>query len=482
MYYNGTQSPNHAVLIVGWDDTLPHAGGQGAWIVKNGWGTNWGGSCGYGSGRGYFTIAYGSANIGMFSSYAAEWQNYDTGGGLMYYDEAGGWRGAYGYGTTGWGLAKFIPSRNTYISRVEFWTTDTTTDVDIYIYDSFDGSAVSNLRWSLLNQSFAEAGYHSVAVQPALPVFSGNDVTAVVKFTNASYAYPIPVDPVGATQSGRTFMSFSGGESTWYDMQGNDVGIRMRTSDGASGPTATATTTSTATRTPTRTATSTATVAASTATATHTLTRTATSTATRTRIATSTATPSGGETTLTLQQGNGGYAGAKDTYLDQYNATSNYSWADTLKVGYKQTTAGLLSFGVSSIPARASITSAVLQVYATGWGGSNISLGAYAVLRGAKAQQATWNQAGAGQPWGLPGCNSTNTDRRGTAESTVTTSGINKWYSFDITALVQQWVSGGLGNNGVLLRQTTNGAYRFHFAAAEKGDGTLRPKLVVTYR
>jgi len=102
MYYNGTQSPNHAVLIVGWDDALPHAGGQGAWIVKNSWGTNWGGSCGYESGRGYFTIAYGSANIGMFSSYAAEWQNYDTGGGLMYYDEAGGWRGAYGYGTTGW--------------------------------------------------------------------------------------------------------------------------------------------------------------------------------------------------------------------------------------------------------------------------------------------------------------------------------------------------------------------------------------------
>ena len=307
-------------------------------------------------------------------------------------------------------------------------------------------------------------------------------MTAVVKFTNASYAYPIPVDPVGATQSGRTFMSFSGGESTWYDMQGNDVGIRMRTSDGPSGPTATATTTSTATRTPTRTATSTATVAASTATATHTLTRTATSTATRTRIATSTATPSGGETRVTLQQGNGGYAGAEDTYIDQWNATRIYCWQDAFKVGYKQTTAGLLGFDLSSIPRGASIVTAVLWVYATGWAGADISIGAYAVLRRTAAEQVTWNQAGIGQPWGLPGCNNTKTDRRGAAESTVTTSGINKWYSLDITALVQQWVSGGLGNNGVLLRQTTNAAYRFHFASAEKGNKTLRPKLVMTYR
>ncbi len=453
MYYNGTESPNHAVLIVGWDDTLPHAGGQGAWIVKNSWGASWGGSCGYGSGRGFFTIAYGSANIGMFSSYAAEWQNYDATGGLMYYDEAGGWRGAYGYGTTGWGLAKFIPSRNTYISRVEFWTTDATTDVDIYIYDTFDGSAVSNLRWSLLNQSFAEAGYHSIPVQPALPVYGGNDVTAVVKFTNASYTYPIPVDPVGATQSGRTFMSFSGATGTWYDMQGNDVGIRLRTSDGASGPTATATATSASA-----------------------------ATATRTSVPTLTATPSGGETTVTLQQGNTGYAGAEDTYLDQYNATSNYSWADSLKVGYKQTTAGLLSFDVSSIPAGALISSAQLQMYATGWGGSNIGVGAYAVVRGTVVGQATWNQASSGQAWGLTGCNDTSTDRRGTAESTLTTSGVNKWYSFDVRNLVQSWVDGTLANNGVLLRQTTSAAYSFSFASAERADETVRPKLVVTYQ
>jgi hypothetical protein len=44
---------NHAVVIVGWDDDLC----GGAWIAKNSWGEGWGD-------RGFFTIRYGSAEIG----------------------------------------------------------------------------------------------------------------------------------------------------------------------------------------------------------------------------------------------------------------------------------------------------------------------------------------------------------------------------------------------------------------------------------
>lgn len=136
IYRSGTPTPNHQVLIIGWDDNLVHAGGKGAWIYRNSWGTDWGGPCGYGAEGGYFAIAYGSSSIGMWSSFVADWQEYNSTGGLMYYDEAGGWRSAYGLDngtTTAWGLAKFRPAKNTYVTGVEFWTVDATTDVDVYV-------------------------------------------------------------------------------------------------------------------------------------------------------------------------------------------------------------------------------------------------------------------------------------------------------------------------------------------------------------
>jgi uncharacterized repeat protein (TIGR01451 family) len=224
LHYSGTEDTNHAVLLVGWDD----AAGGGSWIVKNSWGTSWGAS-------GYFTITYGSASIGMNSSYMSNWQGYDASGGIMYYDE-GGWTTSFGQtgGTnpTAWALAEFTPGSDTTVTRVEFWTSDATTDVDVYIYDDFDGTTLSNLLASKLNNSFGEAGYHSVALDSPLAVSSGDDVVAVVKFTNASYGYPIVADDLGPYETGRTYISLSGSSGSWTDMGtvlNSDAGVRLRT-------------------------------------------------------------------------------------------------------------------------------------------------------------------------------------------------------------------------------------------------------------
>lgn len=50
---------NHAVAIIGWDDSIQ------CWIIKNSWGTDWGTECGYGTERGYMWIKYDSSNIGV---------------------------------------------------------------------------------------------------------------------------------------------------------------------------------------------------------------------------------------------------------------------------------------------------------------------------------------------------------------------------------------------------------------------------------
>lgn len=57
---------NHGVLLVGWDDTM--CGGDGAWIMKNSWGPDWGDG-------GYMYIKYGASYIG----YATDALNYTPG-------------------------------------------------------------------------------------------------------------------------------------------------------------------------------------------------------------------------------------------------------------------------------------------------------------------------------------------------------------------------------------------------------------------
>jgi hypothetical protein len=54
---NQTGSVNHAIVLVGWNDT------GGYWILKNSWGTSWGES-------GYMRIAYGCCQVGYGAAYA----------------------------------------------------------------------------------------------------------------------------------------------------------------------------------------------------------------------------------------------------------------------------------------------------------------------------------------------------------------------------------------------------------------------------
>jgi uncharacterized repeat protein (TIGR01451 family) len=190
--------------------------------------------------------------------------------------------------------------------------------------------------------------------------------------------------------------------------------------------------------------------------------------------------PPGTLVTVTLQYGLNGYYGNEDTYIYQWVPDSNYCTLNPLSVGYKQQYAALLRFDVSAIPLDAVVVRATLQVYAEGWSEqSDLSIGAYYITRTVDLCQATWNQARSGGAWASPGANDTSSDRRPSAESSVTASGIGRWYDFDLSAVAQGWVNGSLANNGVLLRAASSTA-RYRFSSKE--SGVQQPKLVIIYR
>jgi C1A family cysteine protease len=247
LYHPSTgATPNHAVMIVGWDDNkvIRQGGpggtimGTGCWIVKNSWSSGWGDS-------GYFHIAYQHAEIGKWSSFLNQWQTYDTNGGLLYIDEEGWNTQSCGWDwSQNWGLARLDASgiTSTKAWAIEFYTNDVTTDVDVYLYDSFNtasGGTLGTLLAQSLNNSFSEAGYHQVRLPTPYPDIGTtpgrSNPAAVVRITNQTYGSPTSTVCGGPLASGRSYISVNGTNGSWVETStwtpyNSDVCVRIRTS------------------------------------------------------------------------------------------------------------------------------------------------------------------------------------------------------------------------------------------------------------
>ena len=166
-YCNWTMDNNHAVAIVGWNDSFDRnlfsnvPPENGAFIVKNSWGTEWGD-------EGYFYISYYDSNIGKYNSiFTAESpDNYKY---IYQYDPLG-WTSNYGYGNpTGWCANVFTAKSDEVLKAVSFYTTDSNCNYEIYIYTNLGSRPTSSAGLVFAQSgSSATAGYHTVPLSSTI--------------------------------------------------------------------------------------------------------------------------------------------------------------------------------------------------------------------------------------------------------------------------------------------------------------------------
>jgi C1A family cysteine protease len=233
--YWGTQTPNHAIQIIGWDDSL---GKNGAWLIKNSWGTSWGIN-------GYGWVAYGAANIGDETSAISGYNNVDS---QIYYHDEYGLTANFGWGNpTAWGAVRFIPTCDGQLHSVDFWVNTPGMQYEIKIFDTITGGStytLSNQLGSTQTGTTTEKGYYSIPLSTPIAVDSGDDFIVQVKFTAPGYGYPIPIDyESSADFSNDSYASYDGLQFIKPNDEDSDeyydVGIRARVTVLNQPPTAT---------------------------------------------------------------------------------------------------------------------------------------------------------------------------------------------------------------------------------------------------
>jgi hypothetical protein len=185
-------------------------------------------------------------------------------------------------------------------------------------------------------------------------------------------------------------------------------------------------------------------------------------------------------TTLSFQQGVGGYAGTTDTYIEQANPDTAHGGAPdtTLVADGSPLSQGLVRFdnfignAPGQVPAGATILSAKLSIL-TGSSSSdqsanNMSLHALTVPF---TDASTWNSLIAGI--------STPSEAEGTSEFTLLPNQLGDYAIFDVSDSIQTLVNGSATNFGWLINPSGTDGWRFRSSEfATLGD---RPRLEVTY-
>ena len=216
-YYNGTDSDgkdgaNHAVAIVGWDDNYSASNfkstpkGDGAWIIKNSWGTRSGE-------KGFFYVSYYDtkfAQIGKSVSYVFVFNDTIRFDKNYQYDIAGRTDNFFNTTDTVWYKNRFNATDNEYLAAVStYFEKETDWDLSVYV----------NNALKLTQSGHSLPSYSTINLDKVIPLKIGDIFEVIFKITvNGDAGVPIS-EAVSLNHeiysSNVSFVSYDG--KTWSD-------------------------------------------------------------------------------------------------------------------------------------------------------------------------------------------------------------------------------------------------------------------------
>jgi C1A family cysteine protease len=210
---------NHEVAIVGWDDNYAASNfnitppGNGAYIVKNNWGTSWGSS-------GYFYVSYydmmfGFDELAVFTQIESP-NNYAH---LYSYTPFGNVNYAGASSTTLYGAAIYTVSGAETLTSVSTYFGAPGSSYEISVYKNVSDSNPKNgtlVSSASTSGSVTYAGYYNIELSSPVELPAGQSFSIIIKYTTPGWYWPVPLqDYTSVTkkvtaQAGQTFISISG--------------------------------------------------------------------------------------------------------------------------------------------------------------------------------------------------------------------------------------------------------------------------------
>lgn len=235
--YTGASPSNHAVLIVGWDDDYPASNfpsrpaGNGAFIIKNSYGTSFGE-------RGFMYVSYYDRTLAYDGSAYSHGNGPADGYVRIYQHDPLGWTSTYSVGgsTAHYGAIFRVEGGSAQeISAVGTYMAAVGTSYTIRIYRAPSSGPVSPAGpVAEVSGRFNEAGFFTVDLPTPVLVSPGEAFSVVVRVSADSGGnFLVPVEAAisgysskASATSGRSYMSSNG--TSWTDLgaQGRDVCIK----------------------------------------------------------------------------------------------------------------------------------------------------------------------------------------------------------------------------------------------------------------